>query len=101
MIKYKFEEEKIVALFLAELLQDDKAKLLLESGEITSSAEATYLSQFFWRMVNLSEEENRKKLSIPCEGNAQYWTEKLYNTFGGYLDGIGYGTEWDKEIDEA
>ena len=52
-------------------------------------------------MVNLSEEENRRSLNIPCEGNAQFWTEKLYNTFGGYLDSAGFGDEWDKEIDNA
>ncbi len=101
MIEYKFKEEKIVALFLADLLQDKKAKSLLESGEITNSADATYLSQYFWKMISLSEEENRKSLNIPCEGNAQYWTEKLYNTFGGYLDRMGYGDEWDKEVDNA
>lgn len=101
MIEYKSKEEKIVALFLADLLQDERAKLLLEGGNITSSDDARYLSQFFWKMVNLSEEENRKSLNIPCEGNAQFWTEKMYNTFGGYLDKVGFGDEWDEEIDNA
>lgn len=101
MIEYKFEEEKIVALQLADILQDERAKSLLKSGNITSKDDATYLSKFFWEMVTLSEEENRRSLDIPCEGNAQFWTEKLYNTFGGYLDSIGYGNEWDKEIDNA
>ena len=101
MIEYKFKEEKIVALYLADLLQDERAKSLLESGNITSNDDATYLSKFFWKMVKLSEEENRRSLNIPCEGNAQFWTERLYNTFGGYLDSIGFGDEWDKEIDNA
>jgi len=101
LINYKYEEEKIVALYLADLLEDRKAKELLESGVVSSSEEATYLSKFFWKMVELSEEENRRSLGIPCKGNAQFWTEKLYNTFGGYLESIGYEDEWSREIDDA
>ncbi|MDH5180300.1 MAG: hypothetical protein OEZ39_13405 [Gammaproteobacteria bacterium] len=59
MINYKFEEEKIVALYLADLMEDHKAKELLERGSVSNSEEATYLSKFFWKMMELSEEENR------------------------------------------
>ena len=101
MIDYTYSEEKIVALHLAELLNDAKAIALIEQGRITNSKDATYLSQFFWKMIELSEEENRRSLGIPCEGGAQYWTDKLYNTFGNYLESVGYGDEWNKEIDNA
>ena len=37
---------------------------------------------------------------LPCSGSAQYWTEKLYNSIGGYLKRAGYEEEWDREIDK-
>jgi hypothetical protein len=38
---------------------------------------------------------------LPCEGSPEYWTEKLYNSIGGYLEKVGYGQEWDEEVDKA
>jgi len=99
MITYKYEEEKIVALFFAKLLNDKKAESILNNGAVTSSEDATYISKFFWKMVD--ESVNNKNLELPCEGSAQYWTEKIYNTIGGHLERAGYEKEWDIEIDNA
>ena len=100
MINYKFPEEKVVALYLADLLGDIKAKEVIESGMVNNNVEATHLSKFFWKMVKKSADENHTNLKLPCSGNAQYWTEKLYNSIGGYLERVGYEEEWNREIDK-
>lgn len=98
MIEYGYSEEKIVALYFASLLHNSEAERILNSGVVTTSEEATTLSKFFWQMINKSAEGN---LKLPCEGSSQYWTEKLYNSLGGYLEKVGYEKEWSIEIDKA
>lgn len=98
MIEYRYEEERVVALFLADLLDDQLAKEILNKDYVSSKEEATHLSKFFWRMVNKSAEG---VTDLPCEGSSQYWTEKLYNSIGGYLENSGYEKEWNEEVDKA
>jgi hypothetical protein len=98
MIEYKYNEEKIVALYFAELLNNSKAEKIITDGAVSSSEDATVLSKFFWDMVNKSAEGN---VLLPCDGSSEYWTEKLYNSFGGYLEQSGYEKEWNIEIDNA
>lgn len=98
MIEYSYDEEKIVALYFAELLNDSAANSIIQNGVVSSSKEATHLSKFFWNMVNKSAEGN---ITLECEGSSEYWTEKLYNSFGGYLEKNGYSKEWDTEVDNA
>ena len=47
------------------------------------------------------EKSARGDVQLPCEGSSEYWTEKLYNSIGGYLENAGYSAEWDEEIDKA
>jgi len=98
MIKYSYDEEKIVTLYFADLLSNAGAKNIILQGFVSSSEEATILSKFFWQMVNKSAEGD---VNLPCKGSSQYWTEKLYNSIGGYLEKAGYEKEWDTEIDNA
>lgn len=98
MIEYSYEEEKTVALFMADVLSDDLAKQIIERGSVQSKDEAVHLAQFFWKIVNRSAEGG---LQLPCEGSSQYWTEKLYNSLGGYLENAGYEQEWNDELDKA
>lgn len=98
MIHYKYPEEQQVALIFAERLGNDVAKAIIEKGEVVSREEAIFLSKFFWDMVNLSAS---KTVNLSVEGGSEYWTEKLYNSFGGYLYKVGFGPEWDKEVDNA
>ena len=103
MIEYRYDEEKITAYFFADLFGDKNAKKILDAGVVTNNEEAIYLSQFFWRMAKESGDSKAKgtTLEIPCEGSTEYWLEKLYNTFGGYLESAGYSKEWDTEINNA
>lgn len=98
MINYRYPEEKIVATHMATLLNDTKAQQIITAGEVKNAGEATHLSQFFWRMVECSAKET---VQLPCEGSSEYWLEKIYNTFGGYLERSGYQDEWNAEIDNA
>lgn len=98
MINYRYEEEKITALLVADILDDALAKEIINKGCVSNKEEARHLSQFFWRMVNKAAESD---IDLPCEGSVQYWTEKLYNSFGGYLEKSGYEELWDEEIDKA
>ena len=82
----------------ASLLNDDIAKTILENDSVKSREEAIHLSKFFWRMI---EKSARGDVQLPCEGSSEYWTEKLYNSIGGYLENAGYSAEWDEEIDKA
>jgi len=100
-MEYKFDEEKLVALHFADRLDDARAKKIIEEGSVSSSQEATYLSKFFWKMVDKSVDDEAKKLPLPCDGGAEFWTEKLLNSFGGYLERVGFEVEWDNEIDNA
>lgn len=98
MIEYRYDEERIVALYFAEELGDSLAKEILASGNVSSKQEAIHLSKFFWSMVNRS---SQGEITLPCEGSSQYWTEKLYNSIGGYLEKVGYEDVWNEEIDNA
>jgi len=98
MIEYSYNEEKVVALFLADELGDSLAKKIIQKGEVANKTEAIHLSKFFWAMVNRSAEGG---VEMPCEGSSQYWTEKLYNSFGGYLERTGYEEQWNEEVDKA
>ncbi|MFA0811681.1 hypothetical protein [Microbulbifer epialgicus] len=97
MIEYRYPEEKIVAIYFAEILEDIKASEIIERGYVSSAEEATHLSKFFWAMI----EKSAQGVEIPCEGSSEYWTEKLYNTLGGYLEEAGYEKQWDDEVDNA
>ncbi len=54
MIEYKYQEEKVVAKFFANLLNDGETLAIFDRGFVSSAEEATHLSRFFWAMVNKS-----------------------------------------------
>jgi hypothetical protein len=98
MIQYKHPEEPQVAIIFADALNDPQSKEILRRGEVFSKIEAVHISKFFWKMVALSAE---RSITLPFEGSTEYWTEKLYNSLGGYMLRAGYGNEWNEEVDNA
>lgn len=101
MIIYRYEEERTVALYFAERLGDVKARNILEAGEVSNRDEAIHLSRFFWKMVEKSVEDKKLNIPLPCDGGADYWTEKLYSSLGGYVERAGFEAEWNQEVDKA
>lgn len=101
VIEYKYAEEKIVALHFAGRLCDELSQQIIEKGKVANNEEATHLSQFFWKMITRSISDDGAGLAIPCEGSAEYWIEKLFNSFGEYLARAGFEVEWRTEIDNA
>lgn len=99
MITYKFEEELQYATYYANKLKETKILELLEQGKVTNSSEATDLSEFFWKMVDASIEDEKQDIHLPWKEGAEFWNEKIMNTFSGYLEKVGYEKEWDDVFD--
>jgi hypothetical protein len=100
MIEYRLDQEKEVALYFARLLTDDMAIAIIEAGVVKDASEAIHLSQFFWRAVNRSAQIKLDREEWPFESGSEFWTEKLYNSFGGYLERTGYENIWNEEMDK-
>ena len=101
MIDYSYDEEKLTALYFADLLNDHLTRKIIEAGVVANSAEAVHLSQFYWHMIDASAVFKRDKKPMPFEGSSEYWTEKLLYSLGNYLENAGYEKEWDKAGDDA
>ena len=101
MIIYSYDEEKLMALFFADILNDGLARKIIEAGTVANSAEATHLSKFYWRMIDAAVVFEKEKKRLPFDGNSEYWTEKLGYSLSGYLENAGYEKEWDTEGDNA
>ena len=101
MIKYKFEEEYQFAIYYAKKLKDNKAIEILERGEVMNSEEATYLSEFFWKIVDSSIEDEKMNVELPWVEGGEFWSEKIMNSLSGYLERSGYEKEWDSVVDKS
>lgn len=99
MIKYKFPEEHAYALHYAEKMNDSRASLLLESGNVCCEEDAEYLSEFFWRMVDSSIEDEESGLEPFHTESNEFWNEKLLYTISGHLEKLGFGRVWEKVSD--
>lgn len=93
MITYRYKEEREVALHFAHRLSDDKAQQIIESDDIRSKADASYLSEFFWRMNIKAIADDASNIAIPCEGSSEYWLEKIYISWEGYMLKMGFSEQ--------
>ena len=69
MIDYSYDEEKLMALFFADLLHDELARKIIEAGMVANSAEATpiwvnFTGAWLMRLLYLKETKN------PCLSRA-------------------------------
>lgn len=101
MIKYKSDEEKTMALFLAERLADAVTIEILQRGYVSNKNEARHLSHFYSQAVDQAIADEKNDVTFPSQGSADYWTECLYNRFGGYMIKSGYTDIWDNETDKS
>lgn len=95
MITYKYNEEKIVALHFANRLNKPDITKIIESGDVTNPEEAQALSEFFWKMNEKAIADDKDRIPIPCEGSSEYWIEKIYNSWEGYMLRRGFISQWD------
>ena len=101
MITYSYDEEKIVALHFANRLNENSVVKIIENGAIESSEEAFILSNFFWRMNAKAITDDEQGIKIPCEGSSEYWIEKIYNSWEGYMLKNGFISQWDEASDNV
>ena len=101
MIDYSYDEEKLAALYFADLLHDELARKIIEAGVVANRREAIHLSKFFWRIVNASAAFKKEEKTLPFDGSSEYWCEKLVYSLGGYLKNAGYENEWMAEPGKA
>ncbi|MCG8611191.1 MAG: hypothetical protein MI864_11695 [Pseudomonadales bacterium] len=99
MIAYKFPEERNYALHYATKMNDSRAIELLETGEVRSEEDAEYFSEFFWRMVDSSIEDEENGLAPIYTESNEFWNEKLLYSISGHLERIGFGMVWERVSD--
>jgi hypothetical protein len=99
MIEYQFDEEKDYAIYYAEVLERPIILSILNRGCVETKEEAVALSAFFWDMVDKSIENEKNGVKLKWVESAEFWNEKLLQTFSGHLEAIGFLDVWDKEVD--
>lgn len=95
MIPYSLPEEKKFILHYAKLLGDSLAEQIVTRDSVRNKHEAVHLAEFFWRMVDRSNEEDRKN-----GDNSEYILEKIIITFMAYFGSSGYDSEWEAVLDK-
>lgn len=100
MIEYQYNEEKEFAIHYAKELDRPVVLSILNRGFVESREEARVLSKFFWEMVDKAIEHEKLGVEHGWSEGSRFWTEKLLQTFGGYLDAAGYADVWDEEVDK-
>jgi hypothetical protein len=100
MIMFECEEKLEYAKHYAKKLNDDLALRILIENTVTNSDEAKALSQFFSNMVKASIRDEKDGVELPWDDGAEFWSEKLLQTFSGYLERTGFETEWDEISDK-
>jgi hypothetical protein len=101
VITYSYDEEKIVALHFANRLNENSVVKIIENSAVESAEEAFMLSNFFWRMNEKAIADDEQGIKVPCEGSSEYWIEKIYNSWEGYMLKNGYISQWDEASDRA
>lgn len=87
-------------MYYAKKLNDDATIKILELGEVKNSNEATHLSEFFWKIVDASIEDEKQDTELPWREGAEFWNEKIMNSLSAYLERAGYEKEWDDVVDQ-
>jgi hypothetical protein len=89
MISYSFPEEKEFILFFSEKTGNKNIPHLLESNAPISKEDADNISNFFWKMIDLSVElQNSQECQWP-EGY-EFWAEKVLQSVAAFLKKSGY-----------
>ena len=101
MIQYQYPKEKELLLHYAHQSKDEQAIAIINKGTVSSSDEASHLSSFFWRFVDLTIADIDKKSTVLGESSLEEWTEIILQTLRSYVIASGYEKEWETESDKA
>lgn len=95
MIPYKLPQEKETILHYANTLNDELTKEIINRDLLQNKVEAEHLANFFWKMVDASNAEDKK-----TGESSEYILEKIIITFMAYFRSSGYEEEWERISDE-
>lgn len=95
MIPYNLPQEKETILHYADALNDDLTKEIIGRDLLQSKEEAEHLANFFWKMVDASNAEDKK-----TGESSEYILEKIIITFMAYFRSSGYEEVWERISDE-
>jgi len=95
MIPYNLPQEKETVLHYASLLDDKLTKEIIESDLIKNEKQAEHLANFFWKMVDRSNIEDKQSGE-----SSEYILEKIIITFMAYYRSSGYEEIWE-DISDA
>lgn len=96
MIPYKLPEEKSFILRYANLLKDERAESIILQDSIQNADEAEHLASFFWKMVERSNEEDKKN-----GDNSERILEKIIITLMAYYRSSGFEEQWEEASDKV
>lgn len=94
MIPYNLPQEKETILYYAGLLGDKLTEDIITSDQLTNESQAEHLANFFWEMVDASNEEDKKSGE-----SSEYILEKIIITFMAYFRSSGYEEIWENISD--
>jgi hypothetical protein len=95
MIPYKTINEKQTILFYADRLNDPLTKLIVEKDQIENKEEALHIAQFYWKMVECSNQDEDNGHPNECD----VYLEKVLITLMAYFRSSGYEDEWEEFAD--
>ena len=52
--------------------------------------------RYFWKMVNLSIDDNDNNVLVEGAEDIEFWMHKLFNKVSGYMEIQGYEELWDE-----
>ncbi len=65
------------------------------------SRQAVELTEVFWKMVDLSIEDNENDVSVEGISDLEFWMYKLFNDVSGYISKKGFKKQWDETTDRV
>ena len=100
MIKYKSNDDLVFAKYYADKLHDKLAYEILETGSVKNTAEATHLSEFFWKLVDAAVDDEKNQTKLPWTEGSEFLSERLMHSQSGYLEKTGYEKVWEEVSDQ-
>lgn len=94
MIPYNLPQEKETILHYAHILDDKLTTEIIQSNQLRNKAQAVHLANFFWKMVDASNEQDEMSGE-----SSEYILEKIIITFMAYFRSTGYEEIWENISD--